>query len=98
MNPEFQCTKKHQDETSSMLEKFPMKVYAAEVLRQVEGAVVVEGGRVAGNAWFGIIVSCVETMKRFKVRSTFVVKNNTGFSPLMVLHKILQVRFKTRPS
>jgi len=44
MNPEFQYTKKYQDETSSMPDKSSIKTHTAEVLRQVEGAEVVEGG------------------------------------------------------
>ena len=98
MNPEFQYTKKYQDEPSSMPDKTPIKSHTAEVLRQVEGAGVIEGGWVGGDAWFGSIASCIEIMTRFKVHSTFIVKNNTGCFPLKVLHKLLQVRFKTRPA
>ena len=76
-----------------MPDKTPIKTHAAEVLRQVEGAGVVEGGWVGGNAMFGSIASCVEIMKRFKAHSTFIVKNNAGCFPMKVLHKLLQVRF-----
>ena len=50
MSPELQCTKKHQDETSSMPDESLVKVHAAEALRQVKGAGVVEGGWIGGNA------------------------------------------------
>ena len=98
MNPEYQYTKKYQDEISNMPDKSPIKTHTAEVLRQVEGAGVVEGGWVGGDAWFGSIASCVEIMKRFKVHSSFIVKNNTSCFPMKVLFKLLQVRFKSRPA
>ena len=97
MNPEFQYTKKYQDETSSMPDKSPIKTHTAEVLRQVEGEGVVEGGWVGGDAWFGRVASCIEIMKNFKVHSIFIVKNNTNCFPMKVLHNILQVRFKDCP-
>ena len=98
MNTEFQYTKKYQDETTSMPDKSPIKTHTAEVLCQVEGAGVVEGGWVGGDAWFGSIASCIEIIKKFKVHSTFIAKNNTNCFPMKVLHKILQVRFKDRPA
>ena len=98
MNLEFQYTKKYQDRTSRMPDKPPIKTHTAEVLRQVEGAGVVEGGWVGGDAWFVSVASCIEIMKKFKVHSTFIVKNNTNFFLMKVLHKILQVRFKDRPA
>ena len=78
MNPEFQHTKKYQDETSIMTDKPPIKTHTVEVLRQVEGAGVVKGGWVGGDAWFVSVASCIEIMKKFKVHSTFIVKNNTN--------------------
>ena len=50
MNPEFQHTKKYQDKTSSMPDKPPIKTHTVEVLRKVEGAGVVKGGWVGGDA------------------------------------------------
>ena len=55
-------------------------------------------GWVGGGAWFGSLASCIEIMEKFKVHSTFIVKNNTNCLPMKVLRKILQVRFKDHPA
>ena len=50
--------------------------HVAEVLRQCEGAQLVDGGWVAGNAWFGSIPAVVE------------VKQNAQYCPLQVFKKL----------
>ena len=97
-NPEHQHTKKYQDEPSSLPDGSTIKAHTAEVLRQVEGANVAKGRWVGGDAWFGSVASAVEIMKNLQVHSTFIVKNNTNFFPMKILHKILQVRYGTRPA
>jgi hypothetical protein len=75
-----------------------MPAHTAEVLRQVEGAGVIEGGWVGGDAWFGSVMTCVEVKKRFGVYSTFIVKGNDKFFPVGVLHSVLTARHGTRPA
>ena len=43
--------------------------HTAEVLRQAEGANVVRGGWVGGDAWFGSIESCIELKKHLGLYS-----------------------------
>ena len=71
----------------------PILAHTEDVLRQVEGENVVMDGWVDGDSWFGSVTSCIELRKNLSVHSTFVVKNNTNFFPMRVLHKLLQVRF-----
>ena len=95
---EEQDTKKYVGEESSMPRKEPINVHVAEVLRQAEGAEVLEGGWVCGDAWFGSVNSCVELMKRKKIFSTFVVKQNLQYFPMQVLKAVLLARYPTRPA
>jgi hypothetical protein len=37
---------------------------------------------VGGNAWFGSMMSVVETYTRKKVHSTFIIENNQAFFPM----------------
>jgi hypothetical protein len=37
-------------------------------------------------------------MKRFKVHSTFIIKNNCTFFPMEALHAVLKARFNDRPA
>jgi Transposase IS4 len=85
-------------EMSHLPGKHKMQAHVAEVLRQVEGAGVVEGGWVGGDAWFGSVMTCVEVMKRHKVHSTFVVKNHHLMFPMGVLHSVLEARHGNRPA
>ena len=78
--------------------KEDMKSHVAEVLRQVEGAQVPEGGWCGGDAWFGSVMSCVELMVRMKVFSTFIVKNNSLYFPMEVFYSILKARHGNRPA
>jgi hypothetical protein len=55
------------------------QAHSAEVLRQVEGAEVVPGGWVGGDAWFGSVMTCVEVKKQFNAYSTFIVKPTQHF-------------------
>jgi hypothetical protein len=75
-----------------------MLSHTAEVLRQVQGAGVQEGGWTGGDAWFGSVMSCVEVYKRFGVHSTFIVKNNRMFYPMVALKAIMKARHGTRPA
>jgi hypothetical protein len=75
-----------------------MSAHTAEVLRLVKGAGVCAGGWTGGDAWFGSIMSSVELMKRLGVHSTFVIKNNTNYFPMAILHSILTARHKNRPA
>ncbi len=49
-----------------------------------------------GDAWFGLINSCIELKRRLGINSTFIVKGNTNYPPLKVLHAILIVRYPKR--
>ena len=66
------------------------------MLRQVEGANLAEGGWTGGDAWFGSVMSSIELMIRFKVYSTFIVKNNTSLYPMKVISDVLKARYPTR--
>ena len=84
--PEVQSRKEFHDEHSSLPGKPQIGAHTAEVLRQVAGAGVPEGGWVGGDAWFGSVITSVETMIRLKVHSTFIVKNNQTMYPMQALH------------
>ena len=96
--PEIQSQKKYFGEQSSLPRHDEIRATTAEVLRQVEGSGIEKGGWVGGDAWFGSIMSSVEVFKRFGVHSTFVVKNNTAYYPMRVLHRILIARYNNRPA
>jgi hypothetical protein len=63
------------------------------MLRQAEGANVVAGGWVGGDAWFSSVMSAVELKKRLNLNSTFIIKKNITFFPAKALHGILRSRF-----
>ena len=96
--PEVQSQKKTFGEPSCLPGMEEIRATTAEVLRQVEGAGLEKGGWVGGDAWFGSVMSSVEVYKRFGIHSTFVVKNNTAYFPMKVLHRILTARYKNRPA
>jgi hypothetical protein len=75
-----------------------MLAHTAEVLRQVKGAGVQAGGWTGGDAWFGSVMSCVELYKRLNVYSTFIVKNNRMFFPMVALNAVLKARHNKRPA
>jgi hypothetical protein len=66
--------------------------HAAEVLRQIEGAKVVEGGWCGGGAWFGSMVTALEDNKSLCVESTWIIKGNHSFYPTAALHAVLKTR------
>ncbi len=55
------------DQESSLTRKEQILVHVVEVLYQVYGADIVEGGCVGGDAWLDSIPSCVEILERKKV-------------------------------
>jgi len=76
----------------------PISASAAEVLRQVEGAALVKGGWVSGDAHFGSVQSCVELKTWFDIFSAFIVKHNKRFFPMETLHAVLTARHGKRPA
>ena len=96
MDPEMQHTKEFSDCKSHLPDGSMVLVHTAEVLRQAQGAKVEKDGWVGGDAWFGSVATSVELRKRLGLHSTFVVKNNTNFFPMRVLHRILQARYGER--
>jgi hypothetical protein len=97
-NPEMQSCKSYFNEELLPPGYPPTAAHAAEVLRQVEGAQIAEGGWVGGDAWFGSVLSAVEVMKRLKVHSTFIIKNNHSFFPMEAVHAVLKACFQDRPA
>jgi hypothetical protein len=95
---ESQHRKEFHGDDSSMPNGCKILTHTAEVMRQVKGAKVVEGGWVGGDAWFGSVITAVEVMKKFKVHSTWIVKGNTAFYPMKVLHRLLLGRHGARPA
>ena len=93
-----QSDKKYVGEKSHMPKKEPIPVHIAEVLRQCEGSGLIRGGWVGGDAWFGLVATCVELRKRKEIFSTFIVKQNVGYFPKSVLHSILLARYPKRPA
>ena len=78
--------------------KLSIQAHTAEVLRQIEGAGLGDGGWVGGDAWFGSIMTCVELKHRFNVYSSFIVKGHTLMFPMVALHTVLQARHGSRPA
>jgi hypothetical protein len=82
---------------STSLPKSPdMQAHTAEVLRQVEGAGVKEGGWCGGDAWFGSVMTTIELKIRLGVHSTFIITNNKQFFPMAPLYSILKARHGQR--
>ena len=96
--PEAQSYKYYSDLKSCLPGNPQVKAHTAEVLRQVKGAGIQKGGWVGGDAWFGSVMTLVEVMKQFEVYSTWIIKNNTEFFPMKVLHSILKARFGDSPA
>jgi hypothetical protein len=87
------------DDTQAHMPKGePILSHVAECLRQVEGSGLEEGGWMGGDAWFGSINCAVELMKRKKVFSTFIIKQQQQYFPKEVLHAVLRARFARRPA
>ncbi len=96
--PEIQRKKKNFNESSHLPGNPPITVHEAEVVCQVEGAEIPEGGWVGGDAWFGSVLSAVEVMVRFNIFSTWVIKQNTDFFLMHALHSVLTARYSKRPA
>ena len=86
---EVQSPKKYFGEESHLPNKANIRSHAAEDLHQVEGAKVKPGGWVGGDSWFGSVLSAVEMKWWFDVHSTWVIKQNTDFFPMKVMHSVL---------
>ena len=91
-------TTRQQLEQTHLLGRLIMQAHTAEVLQQAVGAGVVKGAWVGGDAWFGLVMSCVELMKRLKLHSTFVVKGHKLMYPMAVLHSILTAQHGKQPA
>ncbi len=50
-------------------------------------------GWVGGDAWFGSIISCMELKRRLGINLSFIVKGNTNYCPMKVLHAIHIARY-----
>jgi len=92
-----QSNKKYNRDLSHLPKNEPIQAHVAEVLRQAEGANVVKGGWIGGDAWFGSVNSCVELMTRLGIHSTFIIKTNKNYCPVEVIRSVLLARFGTRP-
>ena len=72
-----QGSKKYVGEKSHPPQQEPILSHVAEVLCQADGASVIKGGWIGGDAWFGLINSCVKLKKRLDIHSTFIINTNT---------------------
>jgi hypothetical protein len=88
--------KEYFGEKSSVLNGMEIPAHKAEVLRQINGANVVEGGWVGVNARFGSMVAGLEAKKRLNVNSTWIIKGNHAFYPFAALHAVIKARFGTK--
>ncbi len=95
---EVQSRKDFFNELSHLPGEVYINVHASEVLRQVSGAGIPEGGWVGGDAWFGSVLAAVEVKKRLGVYSTFVVKQNVDYFPMIPLCSVLKARYGDRPA
>ncbi len=84
-----QTTKMYVNEESSHSRIYLIMVNVAEVLCEADGANIVKGGWVGGDARVDFIPFCMEVMKRKKVFLTFIIKLNLNFSTMKVLKAIL---------
>ena len=106
MHPEIQRTKEffYSDvanrvpELTALPMSEEMSAHSAEVLRQVKGAGVKEGGWICGDAWFGSVMSAVECYRRLGVHSTLVIKGNNKYFPQAALRAVLLARHGTWPA
>jgi hypothetical protein len=80
----------------SMSNGMETPAHAAEVLRKIKGANVVEGGWVGGDAWFGSMVAALEAKKRLNVDFTWIIKGNHAFYSMGALHAVIKSRFGTK--
>jgi hypothetical protein len=97
-NPELQSRKAFHGEKSSLPGQPPITACTAEVLQQVDGADIPEGGWVGGDAWFGSMMSVVKSYERKKGHWTFIIKNNQTFFPMQPLYAVLKARYGSQPA
>lgn len=95
---EVQQAKKYNGDPSSMPLKEEILQHVGEVLRQCEGANLVEGGWVGGDAWFGSIPAVVELKKKKNVYSTFILKQHVQYCPKQIIHAIIRARSPKYPA
>jgi hypothetical protein len=80
------------DQASPMEPRFWHTQQKSFVKLKVSTLLVV-GGWVGGDAWFGIVMTAVEVKKRMEVESTWIIKGNHYFYPMAGLHAVLKGRF-----
>jgi hypothetical protein len=97
-NPELQSRKDFHGEQLSLPGNLPITAHTAKVLRRVDGAEIKEVGWVGGDAWFGSMMSVIETYKRKKVHSAFIINNNQTFFLMQPLHAVLKARYGNHPA
>lgn len=90
--PESQWEKEYHKEESNMPGGRRLGAASSEVLRQIDGAAIAEGGVVIGDAWFGSVTVAVEAKLRKGVNSMWIIKNNTAFFPTRQLDALLKAR------
>jgi hypothetical protein len=83
-------------EKSSMPNGMEIPAHAAEVLRQIKGENLFEGGWVGNDAWFGSMVTALEAKNRLNVNSTWIIKGNHAFYPMGALHSVIKARSGTK--
>jgi hypothetical protein len=80
-------------EKSSMPNGAEIPTHSAEVLHQIEGARVVDGCWVGGDAWFGCMITALDVMKRLNLESTWIIKGTHSLYPICALHAVLKACF-----
>ena len=91
--PEKQQHKNYFVEQSLFRSDKAITFHTSEVLCQVEGSEIPEGGWVGVDTWFGSITIAIEVYKKCKVRLTWVIKNKFIF-PMEVKYEIIKERHK----
>ena len=95
---EQQVRKPYFDMDTHLPDQSKIGAHTAEVLRQVEGAQLVNGGWVGGDSWFGSVATAVELQRIKGVHSTWIVKQNNQFYPMRAMHALLKARYKDHPA
>ena len=89
-NPEAQARKDFSGENSCLIDGSAIGQCTAEVLRQTKEANAPQYGWAGCDAWFGSAASSTELWSRFRIYSTFFVKNNKKIFPMIALYFTLQ--------
>ncbi len=90
-----QGSKKFTGEPSHLPKQEPILSHVSKILRQAEGAKVVEGGCIGDDAWSGSINSCVELKKRLGIFSSSIVKTDKKYCPVESIRSVLLARYCT---